>query len=79
MFLCDREAGRYMLANGGGSIINMSSIIGIVGNTTGNSNYAAAKGGVSSLTKVMAVEWAQRGIRSTPLRPLRRRPSSLRA
>lgn len=62
VFLCDREAGRYMLANGGGSIINMSSIIGIVGNTTGNSNYAAAKGGVSSLTKVMAVEWAQRGI-----------------
>ena len=45
VFLCDREAGRYMLANGGGSIINMSSIIGIVGNTTGNSNYAAAKGG----------------------------------
>ena len=58
-----------MLANGGGSIINMSSIIGIVGNTTGNSNYAAAKGGVSSLTKVMAVEWAQRGIRVNAIAP----------
>ena len=69
VFLCDREAGRYMLANGGGSIINMSSIIGIVGNTTGNSNYAAAKGGVSSLTKVMAVEWAQRGIRVNAIAP----------
>ena len=52
-----------------GSIINMSSIIGIVGNTTGNSNYAAAKGGVSSLTKVMAVEWAQRGIRVNAIAP----------
>ena len=69
VFLCDREAGRYMLANGGGSIINMSSIIGIVGNITGNSNYAAAKGGVSSLTKVMAVEWAQRGIRVNAIAP----------
>ena len=69
VFLCDREAGRYMLAHNGGSIINMSSIIGIVGNTTGNSNYAAAKGGVSSLTKVMAVEWAQRGIRVNALAP----------
>ena len=46
VFLCDREAGRYMLAHGGGSIVNMSSIIGMVGNTTGNANYAAAKGGV---------------------------------
>ncbi|MDD3346189.1 SDR family NAD(P)-dependent oxidoreductase [Oscillibacter sp.] len=69
VFLCDREAGRYMLAHKGGSIINMSSIIGIVGNTTGNSNYAAAKGGVSSMTKVMAVEWAQRGIRVNAIAP----------
>ena len=69
VFLCDREAGRYMLTHGGGSIINMSSIIGIVGNTTGNSNYAAAKGGVSSMTKVMAVEWAQRGIRVNAIAP----------
>ncbi len=69
VFLCDREAGRYMLANGGGSIINMSSIIGIVANTTGNSNYAAAKGGVTSLTKVMAVEWAKRGVRVNAIAP----------
>lgn len=69
VFLCDREAGRYMLANGGGSIINMSSIIGIIANTTGNSNYAAAKGGVSSLTKVLAVEWAQRGVRVNAIAP----------
>lgn len=69
VFLCDREAGRYMLAHEGGSIINMSSIIGIVGNTTGNANYAAAKGGVSSLTKVMAVEWAQRGVRVNAIAP----------
>lgn len=69
VFLCDREAGRYMLENGGGSIINMSSIIGIVANTTGNSNYAAAKGGVTSLTKVMAVEWAKRGVRVNAIAP----------
>lgn len=69
VFLCDREAGRYMLAHGGGSIVNMSSIIGMVGNTTGNANYAAAKGGVSSMTKVMAVEWAQRGVRVNAIAP----------
>ncbi len=69
VFLCDREAGRYMLAHGGGSIINMSSIIGIIANTTGNSNYAAAKGGVSSLTKIMAVEWAKRGVRVNAIAP----------
>lgn len=69
VFLCDREAGRYMLANGGGSIINMSSIIGIIANTTGNANYAAAKGGVSSLTKIMAIEWAQRGVRVNAVAP----------
>lgn len=69
VFLCDREAGRYMLQNGGGSIINMSSIIGIIANTTGNANYAAAKGGVSSLTKILAIEWAQRGIRVNAIAP----------
>ena len=69
VFLCDREAGRYMLANGGGAIINMSSIIGMVGNTTGNANDAAAKGGVSSMTKVMAVEWAQKGVRVNAIAP----------
>ena len=69
VFLCDREAGKYMLTHGGGSIINMSSIIGIIANTTGNANYAAAKGGVSSMTKIMAVEWAQKGIRVNAIAP----------
>ena len=69
VFLCDREAGRYMLANGGGSIINMSSIIGIVGNTTGNSNYAAAKGGVIAATKALAQEVAKKGVTVNAIAP----------
>lgn len=69
VFLCDRAAGRHMLEHGGGSIINMASIIGLVGNKTGNSNYAAAKGGVVAMTRVMAVEWAQRGVRVNAIAP----------
>ena len=68
VFLCDREAGVICWPTAAVHHQHVS-IIGIVGNTTGNSNYAAAKGGVSSLTKVMAVEWAQRGIRVNAIAP----------
>lgn len=51
-----------MLRNGGGSIINNSSIMGIAG-LSGADAYTAAKGGIISLTRVLAVDWAAKGIR----------------
>jgi NAD(P)-dependent dehydrogenase (short-subunit alcohol dehydrogenase family) len=58
-----------MLRQGsGGSIINNSSIASSVG-IRGLTAYSAAKGGVNQLTRVMAVEWATRGIRVNAIAP----------
>ena len=54
-------AGRNMLANGGGKIINMASMLSYFGGYTVPA-YAAAKGGVAQLTKALANEWASKGI-----------------
>jgi len=68
-FICSQIAARQMLAQGsGGSIINNSSICSLVG-VPGLTAYSAAKGGVNQLTRVMAVEWAQRGIRVNAIAP----------
>lgn len=49
-----------MMEKGTGSIINMSSVVGVYGNV-GQSNYAASKGGVISMTKSWAKEFARKG------------------
>jgi len=68
-FICSQVAARQMLSQGtGGSIINNSSICSIIG-VHGLTVYSAAKGGVNQLTRVMAVEWAQRGIRVNAIAP----------
>jgi NAD(P)-dependent dehydrogenase (short-subunit alcohol dehydrogenase family) len=68
-FICSQIAARQMLSQGtGGSIINNSSICSLVG-VHGLTAYSAAKGGVNQLTRVMAVEWAQRGIRVNAIAP----------
>ncbi|MQA83404.1 MAG: glucose 1-dehydrogenase [Streptosporangiales bacterium] len=68
-FHCAQLAGRQMHAQGtGGSIINNSSIAGGVG-IQGLASYSAAKGGVNQLTQVLAVEWAERGIRVNAISP----------
>ena len=51
-----------MVRGGGGSIVNNASIMGIAG-VTGADAYSAAKGGMISLTRVLAVEWIEKGIR----------------
>jgi NAD(P)-dependent dehydrogenase (short-subunit alcohol dehydrogenase family) len=67
-FTVAREAGRLMLAHGGGSIVNMASVSGQRGNI-GRSAYGASKGGVITLTQVMACELAPRNIRVNAIAP----------
>lgn len=67
-FFCCREAGRQMLEAGGGAIVNVSSVHGSVG-VPRMAAYTASKGGVETLTKALAVEWADRGVRVNCLAP----------
>lgn len=61
MFILDQLAGRHMLARGSGKIINIASLISIIGGQNVPA-YAAAKGGVVQLTKALSNEWAGRGV-----------------
>ena len=67
-FLIGQAAARAMQANGGGSIVNIASVSGMLGNS-GRSAYGASKGGVITLSKVMAVDLAQFGIRVNVIAP----------
>jgi NAD(P)-dependent dehydrogenase (short-subunit alcohol dehydrogenase family) len=60
-FLCSREAAKVMLEQGGGRIINISSLQGYAGRA-GDAAYAASKAAVNLMTMSMACEWARRGI-----------------
>lgn len=68
-FLCCQAAARVMLKKGGGVIVNFSSIAGVVGVGRGANAYCASKGGVNALTKQLALEWADRGIRVNAIAP----------
>ena len=67
-FYCAQAAGRVMLAQGSGAIINISSIFGQTGNSR-RAAYVAAKHGLDGLTKVLAAEWADRGVRVCSVNP----------
>ena len=68
VFLGLRHCGPVMAARGGGSVINLSSILGKVG-MAGAAAYCASKGGVVMLTKAAALEWAPLGIRVNSVHP----------
>jgi 3-oxoacyl-[acyl-carrier protein] reductase len=69
-FFVSQAVARLMTKTGGGSIVNVSSTSGIVGeNETNLSIYCASKGGVSLLTKQMAIELAPYGIRVNAVCP----------
>ena len=68
VFLGLRHAGPRMAAVGGGSVINISSILGKVG-MGGAAAYCASKGGVTLLTKAAALEWAPLNIRVNSVHP----------
>jgi len=65
--LC-QSAGRHMLAQGSGKIINIASLLSFQGCITVPS-YAAAKGGVAQLTKALANEWAAKGVQVNAIAP----------
>jgi len=68
-FNCSRTVAKYMMRQKtGGKIVNISSVIGLVGNT-GQSNYAASKAGIIGLTKSMAKELALRNINVNAVAP----------
>ena len=67
-FLVSREIARHMQLHGGGSIVNISSVSGIRGNS-GRVAYGASKSGVINMTKVLAVEWAPMSIRVNAIAP----------
>ena len=67
-FACTKAVSRIMMKQRSGSIVNIASIIGLMGNAA-QANYAASKGGVVSFTKSVAKELASRNIRVNAVAP----------
>lgn len=68
VFRLSQLAGRQMIENGGGKIINIASLLSFQGGVTVPS-YAASKGGVAQLTKALANEWAKHNINVNAIAP----------
>lgn len=70
VFLCSTAAGRYMLKQGHGSIVNTASMSAhIVNRPQPQCSYNATKNGVIQLSKSLAIEWAKRGVRVNTMSP----------
>ncbi|WP_072803208.1 SDR family NAD(P)-dependent oxidoreductase [Rhodococcoides yunnanense] len=64
-----KHAGAYVEQSGGGSIVNICSILGSVGGLGNSFAYAAAKGAVRTMTKNAALHWATKGVRVNSIHP----------
>ncbi len=67
-FNCTKAALKYMSKQRSGKIVNISSVVGMMGNA-GQANYSASKAGVIGFTKTIAREFAQRGINVNAIAP----------
>ena len=67
-FNCTKAASRYMIKQKGGNIINITSIVGAMGNP-GQANYAASKAGIIGFTKSIARELASRNVNVNAVAP----------
>ena len=67
-FACTKAVSRIMMKQRSGSIINIASVVGLMGNA-GQANYAASKGGVIAFTKSIAKEFSSRNIRANAVAP----------
>jgi NAD(P)-dependent dehydrogenase (short-subunit alcohol dehydrogenase family) len=72
VFLCSQTAGRLMLEQGSGSMVNIASVAGLHGGDPDYMNalpYSATKGGVIAFTRDLAWKWGRRGIRVNAIAP----------
>lgn len=67
-FLCSRAAGRILVPQGSGKVINISSIMGRVA-LASQAAYASSKGAIEQLTKVLAIEWAANNVQVNAIAP----------
>lgn len=67
-FRLSQQAAQHFIANGGGAIINIASVLGQVG-VSDAASYVAAKHGLVGLTKTLAIEWAKQGVRVNAIAP----------
>jgi NAD(P)-dependent dehydrogenase (short-subunit alcohol dehydrogenase family) len=69
-FFCARAAGRHMVAARRGAVVNVASIMGLVGNAHyGHLPYHSAKGAIVNFTRALACEWAVSGVRVNAVAP----------
>lgn len=70
VFHLSQLAGRHMIEAGHGSIVNISSILGMVGSAPIKEvSYCAAKGGVVNMTRALGAEWGRKGVRVNSIAP----------
>ena len=69
-FFCAREAGRHMVEAGRGAVVNLASIMGLVGgHHYPNLAYHTAKGAIVNFTRALACEWGPHGVRVNAVAP----------
>ena len=69
VYLCCKHGIPYLLERGGGSVINVASFVAILGAATSQISYTASKGGVLSMSRELAVQFARQGVRVNALCP----------
>ena len=68
-FICSKLCHQYLKKRGGGSIVNVASIMALSGGLFPNASYQASKGGVANLTRALALEWAADNVRVNAVAP----------